>query len=174
MQSSITIKLVNPEEAPELLELSRTTFFDAFAHLNKASDIEAYALKAFTLPKIKEELNNPDSLFYFALSDGLIAGYLKINLNSAQTDLQNPNALEVERIYVLQTYQGRKIGNQLLSFAIETARQKNKQYIWLGVWEHNYKAIKFYQSNGFEVFDSHPFILGSDHQTDLLMKKILI
>jgi ribosomal protein S18 acetylase RimI-like enzyme len=173
MQPSIIIKEVTLNEAPILLEISRITFFTAFAPINKAEDMDAYASKSFTLSKIEEELNCPDSYFYFAMLDGEIAGYLKINYHSAQTDVKDPNALEVERIYVLQPFQGRQIGNQLLNFAIETGRQKSMQYVWLGVWEHNYKAIKFYQSNGFEVFASHPFVLGTDHQTDLLLKKEL-
>jgi ribosomal protein S18 acetylase RimI-like enzyme len=171
--SPVIIKEVAFNEAPELLELSRKTFFTAFAPTNKAEDMEAYASKAFTIAKIEEELSTPGSFFYFALLDGEIAGYLKINYQSAQTDLQDPNALEVERIYVLQAYQGRQIGNQLLNFATEMARKKSLHYVWLGVWEHNYKAIKFYQTNCFKVFAKHPFMLGTDLQTDLLLKKVL-
>jgi ribosomal protein S18 acetylase RimI-like enzyme len=160
-------------DAAILLELSRKTFYDAFAHLNNAADIDAYAVKAFTLQKFRQELSNPYSYFYFGIVDDNIAGYIKINLNIAQTELQDPNALEVERIYILQQYQGQQLGKQLLSFAINTAVNKTLKYVWLGVWEHNYKAISFYESQGFVMFGSHPFVLGNDKQTDLLMKKEL-
>jgi ribosomal protein S18 acetylase RimI-like enzyme len=164
---------VTYNDAAILLELSRKTFFEAFAHLNSAADMEAYAAKTFTLQKFQDELNNPDSFFYFAIVDDAIAGYLKINLNTAQTDLQDPTALEVERIYVLKEHQGKRIGNKLLDFAIDTAIDKKLTYIWLGVWEHNAGAIRLYESKGFKVFSSHPFVLGKDEQTDLLMRKEL-
>ncbi|MFA6087833.1 GNAT family N-acetyltransferase [Mucilaginibacter sp.] len=164
---------VTYNDAVVLLELSRKTFFDAFSHLNSAADMETYAVNAFTLQKFQNELNNPDSLFYFAMVDGNIAGYLKINLNTAQTELQDPNALEVERIYVLKEYQGQRIGNKLLDFAIDIAINKRLTYIWLGVWEHNAGAIRLYESKGFKAFSSHPFVLGNDEQTDLLMRKEL-
>ena len=82
-------------------------------------------------------------------------------------------ALEIERIYVLGEHHGKHIGKQLLHFAIDIAVDKQFNYIWLGVWEHNNKAIGFYERNGFAVFSSHEFLLGDDRQTDLLMKKLV-
>lgn len=173
MPYPIKIKRVTISDAATLLELSRKTFFDAFLYRNNPADMEAYASTAFTIPKFEQELNNPDSQFYFALISGEIAGYIKLNCNTAQTELQDPNALEVERIYVLQEYQGQQIGKQLIDFAVQTAIDKNLSYTWLGVWEHNTKAINFYKSKGFKQFGSHPFILGNDKQTDILMRKEL-
>jgi len=103
----------------------------------------------------------------------LNAGYIKINFNDAQTEYKDKNALEVERIYVSGEHHGKQIGKQLLDFAINTARSKQFAYVWLGVWEHNGKAIGFYKHHGFEPCGSHDFMLGDDKQTDLLMKKML-
>ncbi|WP_454802652.1 GNAT family N-acetyltransferase [Mucilaginibacter phyllosphaerae] len=173
MNNAVTIVRVSLNDANTLLELSRKTFFDAFLSTNNPADMEAYASTAFTLPKFQFELINPNSAFYFALVDNEIAGYIKLNYVDAQTELQDPDALEIERIYVLNDFQGQQIGKQLINLAIQTAVDKNLKYIWLGVWEHNTKAIKFYRSKGFEQFGSHPFMLGSDKQTDILMKKEL-
>jgi ribosomal protein S18 acetylase RimI-like enzyme len=172
MLHPIEIKQASTGDVATLLALSRKTFFDAFAHLNDAADMEAYASTAFTTRRLEDELRNPGSRFYFAVVDNAIAGYIKLNYNTAQTDLQDPNALEVERIYILQQYQGQQIGKHLLNFAIQTAINANLSYVWLGVWEHNIKAISFYKSKGFEQFGSHPFMLGNDKQTDILLKKI--
>ena len=171
--SSISIQKVTAGDAPELLELSIKTFFDAFAHLNNPDDMEAYASKAFTLPKLEQEINNPDAAFYFALCDNQVAGYIKLNRNAAQTEFGDTNAMEVERIYVLSTYQGKQIGHRLLQFAMEAAVTAKLSYIWLGVWEHNAGAIRFYEGNGFRRFSSHTFMLGGDRQTDILMKRSL-
>lgn len=173
MTEKVEIKQVTLSDVDTLLNLSRQTFFDAFAHLNNAADMESYAANAFTRTKFEQELQNPDSRFYFAVIDDTVAGYLKLNHNTAQTELQDPNALEVERIYILQQYQGQQIGKHLINFAIDTAVSQKLSYVWLGVWEHNNKAISFYKSKGFEQFGSHPFMLGEDEQTDILMRKIL-
>ncbi|TSD66631.1 GNAT family N-acetyltransferase [Inquilinus sp. KBS0705] len=173
MTALTQIQPINPADAPQLLTLSRDTFFDAFAHLNNPDDMEAYASKAFTLPKLQQELNNPDSYFYYALYDNEVAGYLKLNRNAAQTEFGDTDALEVERIYVLNKFQGKQIGGHLLNFAIQTAINAGLKQIWLGVWENNAGAIRFYQKNGFEQFSSHSFMLGNDKQTDILMKRPL-
>ncbi|MBB5394533.1 GNAT family N-acetyltransferase [Mucilaginibacter sp. AK015] len=171
MPVAVEIKRVTIDDIEALLTLSRKTFFDAFLHRNNPADMEAYASTAFTVTRFQEELINPHSEFYFAIADNALAGYIKLNFNAAQTDLQDNNALEVERIYILQQYQGRQIGKHLLDFAAEKAINNGLSYIWLGVWEHNAKAISFYHNNGFTQFGSHPFRLGNDEQTDILMKK---
>lgn len=133
--------------------------------------MEAYAAATYTPQKMSAELSNPNSEFYFAMVDGQPAGYIKLNTGDAQNELKHSNSLEVERIYVLEEYHGKRIGGDLLNFAIDTAKARQMDFIWLGVWEHNHKAIGFYQHNGFEVFSSHDFMLGDDRQTDLMMKK---
>jgi ribosomal protein S18 acetylase RimI-like enzyme len=95
---------------------------------------------------------------------------LKINRGEAQTEKKEDNSLEIERIYVLEKFQGRRVGQMLFQKAVEIAKLNQKDYIWLGVWEKNEKAIQFYLKNGFEVFDKHIFKLGVDLQTDLLMR----
>jgi ribosomal protein S18 acetylase RimI-like enzyme len=170
----IEIIKVQSSDLTTLINISKQTFYDAFLHLNDPADIEAYASSAFKSDKLLAELTNPFSAFYFAMLDGLAVGYIKLNYSSAQTEFQHENAIEVERIYVLADQQGKKIGNQLLDFAIDIANKANLQYIWLGVWDKNVNAIRFYERNGFKIFDSHPFTLGTDLQTDLLMKRELL
>jgi ribosomal protein S18 acetylase RimI-like enzyme len=168
---TVIIQKLTSADADTLLILSKETFFHFFAHLNKPEDMEAYSSLAFTPHKIKSELSNPDSHFFFAMLNGEIAGYLKINYGPAQSEFQDPAAVEIERIYVLAEHHGKKIGHQFIEFTFQEAAAKNLQYVWLGVWEHNQKALAFYQKQGFEIFSSHEFVLGSDRQTDLLMKK---
>lgn len=170
---TVIIQKLTLADADVLLALSKKTFFDFFAHLNKPEDMEAYASVAFTPQKIQAELSNPNSHFFFAMLNGEIAGYLKLNYGAAQTEFQDSDAVEIERIYVLVQHHGKKIGHQFIDFTLKEAAGKNLQCVWLGVWEHNHKALTFYKKHGFEVFSSHEFILGSDRQTDLLMKKIL-
>jgi len=170
----LIIQKVHPSEVEELLSLSRKTFYDAFEHLNNKDDFEAYTAVAFTSQKLLSELENQHSQFYFVIINDEKVGYVKLNYSSAQTELQDENAIEVERIYVLASQQGKKIGNQLLDFAIDKAKDEGKHFIWLGVWEHNQAAQRFYERNGFKAFGSHKFWVGKDEQTDILMRKELV
>jgi diamine N-acetyltransferase len=169
----LIIREVKNTEADALLHIGRKTFLDAFAHLNTPEDIKIYSDSFLTIGRITAELNNPDSVFYFVEDDDIIMGYLKLNYASAQTEVVNDEGIEIERIYVLSGYQGRQIGQQLLDHAIAIAQSKALKYIWLGVWENNTNAIRFYQRNGFEAFGSHYFMLGNDKQTDILMRRPL-
>jgi ribosomal protein S18 acetylase RimI-like enzyme len=173
MLTPIEIQLVRPSESDELLALSRKTFYDAFEHVNNPDDFEAYTSVAFRPENILAQINDAHSFFYFALIDGQKVGYIKLNYSSAQTEFKDEDAVEIERIYVLATQQGKKIGNQFLDFAIDKAKSEGKRYIWLGVWEHNLAAQRFYERNGFEQFSTHEFWVGNDKQIDLLMKKEL-
>lgn len=158
------------EDAAILCELSRTTFFESFAADNTAENMQRYMDAAFTPEKMRQELNDTGSRFYFAYCDHSIAGYIKINTGAAQTELKTADSLEVERIYVLRHFQSKGIGQALLDKAIALAKKESKKNIWLGVWEKNVHAIRFYTRNGFIRFGDHPFIVGTDVQTDILMK----
>lgn len=150
------------------------TFTEAFAHDNTSSDFKHYLQKNMSQEVLLEELSNPNSFFYAIPSQNGFCAYLKLNIGSAQTEqnleLEHSQALEIERIYVLNEYIGKGLGKQLFQFALAKAKELSKPCIWLGVWEKNTKAIDFYQRQGLEIFDSHTFLLGYDEQRDLLMK----
>lgn len=173
MHLSITIKQVTAADIDTLLSISRETFYTAFLHLNNADDMDAYAEKSFTRQQLNTEFNMPGSTFYFALADDKVAGFLKLNTGTAQNEFKDNDSLEVERLYVLASYQGMQIGKQLLDFALTQALNNKHEFIWLGVWEHNRNAIRLYERMGFSLCGSHDFMLGNDRQTDLLMKNLL-
>jgi ribosomal protein S18 acetylase RimI-like enzyme len=113
------------------------------------------------------------SNFYFLYADGELSGYIKLNEHKAQTDIYDPQSLEIERIYVQQESQGIGLGSALLRKAINIAETREKSYIWLGVWERNHKAIQFYKKNGFYEIGKHSFFMGEEEQTDYIMRKDL-
>ncbi|HRG53619.1 MAG TPA: GNAT family N-acetyltransferase [Bacteroidia bacterium] len=166
----ITIRQATSSDLETLQLLSRQTFFEAFSSENTPEDMQSYLDKSFNDQQLTQELKNPDSAFYFAMSDQKEIGYLKVNEGAAQTELKNLQALEIERIYVKKEFQDKKVGQLLFEKALELAKLQGAPYIWLGVWEKNLKAIRFYKRNGFVEFDKHIFKVGTDEQTDLLMK----
>ena len=117
-----------------------------------------------------EELNNPHSIFFLAYIENELAAYLKLNLGEAQTERDNSDSLEIERIYVLNQFKEIGIGKKLMEKAIAIAQQNHLKYIWLGVWEKNTEAIAFYRKHGFKEFGNHLFMLGKDAQVDVLMR----
>lgn len=170
---NIEIIKVDSNHLVELQKIGKQTFYETFAVYNSPENMAHYLETSFSIDKLHEEVTNSDTVFYFAKYDNEIIAYLKLNIGRSQTELQDHQAMEIERIYVLEAFQGKQVGQLLYEKAISIARTKALHYIWLGVWEENKKAIQFYQKNGFEVFDKHIFILGDDEQTDLMMKLIL-
>jgi len=172
-QPDIIIREVKAEELPELRTLSLQTFIETFAKDNSVENMQAYLDEAFAPGKLEKEFRHPETAFYFALSGDLPVGYLKLQWGKAQSERMKGQSLEIERIYVLMSQYGKQAGPTLLEKAIAVAAEKGSEYIWLGVWEANARAIRFYEKNGFEVFSKHNFRLGQETQTDLLMKRML-
>jgi len=168
---SFEITKASEEDLIPLLEMARGAFLEAFTANNKIENLIAYLNKAFSESQFRKEISNPASTFFLAKDNQEIIGYTKVNLVPAQTDIQDPESVEIARLYVLEDYLGCGLGKSLLDTAVDFAQQNVKQYIWLGVWEHNPRAIRFYEKNGFEKFSSHPFPFGDEIQTDWLMRK---
>ena len=164
------IRKINIDDLEALKNLSIQTFMETFEEVNTEEDMQKYLDENLSIEKLKTELENVNSEFYFAENNDEILGYLKLNFKDAQTEKVEENHFEIERIYVLKAFLGQKIGQILFDKAIEIGREKNLEYVWLGVWEENHRAIRFYGKNGFEIFGKHDFVLGEDVQTDLLMK----
>jgi diamine N-acetyltransferase len=167
---NIYIKKVTLNNIDQLQKIGRQTFFETFSEENSEEDMRKYLEEGFAIEKLTLEINDKNSEFYFAILDNKEIGYLKLNLGLSQTELKDDKGLEIERIYVLKEFQGNKVGQLLYDKAIAIARERKAEYIWLGVWEENHKAINFYRKNGFVEFDKHIFMLGNDKQTDLMMK----
>lgn len=167
---NIVIKRVSSEDISQLQQIGRTTFYETFSAENSEENMTRYLEESFSTERLNNELNNKDSEFYFALLDNKIIGYLKLNSGESQTELKDNKALEIERIYVLKEFHGKKVGQALYEKAISIAKQKNAVYVWLGVWEENPRAISFYKKNGFVEFGRHKFVLGGDVQTDIMMR----
>jgi diamine N-acetyltransferase len=167
---NIEIKKVDPSEIAELRDISVRTFYETFSEQNSASDMQKYLDNNLSLKHLSDELADENSEFYFAIYENEIIGYLKVNLGGAQTELKEESSLEIERIYVLKEFHGKAVGQLLYERAFKIANQREVDYVWLGVWEKNPRAIAFYKKNGFEEFDKHIFRLGEDDQTDIMMR----
>jgi diamine N-acetyltransferase len=167
---NIEIRRIAIEDIEELQKIGRQTFEETFAASNSAENMNTYLEEGFSNEKLTAELQNENSELYFAELDGRVIGYLKLNFGPSQTELKDDKAIEIERIYVVKEFHGKKVGQVLYEKAIQVAIDKGADYVWLGVWEKNERALTFYKKNGFVEFDKHLFRLGNDEQTDIMMK----
>ena len=166
----IEITRATLNELDQLQKIGRQTFYETFSPFNTEENMNQYLEEAFSKEKLTDELSDKNAEFYFATLDSKVIGYLKLNFGQSQTELKDDKALEIERIYVLKEFHGKKVGQLLYDKAIEVAKLTKADYVWLGVWEENPRAINFYKKNGFVEFDKHIFRLGDDDQTDIMMR----
>jgi len=164
------IRKANTQDIGKLKEIGRLTFFETFSSDNSEENMNEYLKNGFSTEKLNNELSDPNAEFYFCELKGEVIGYLKVNSGQSQTELKDNKAFEIERIYVLKEFHGKKAGQLLYDKALELAKSRRAGYVWLGVWEENPRAIRFYEKNGFVAFDKHIFKLGEDEQTDIMMK----
>ena len=169
----IEIKEFEADQLELLTQLSRQTFTETFAEHTSPEDLKLFLSDHLTYDLLASETSNPNSKFYFMTVDGKVAGYMKLNIDDAQCEMREKEGLEVERIYILKEFLGRRLGQFLIEKAFSKGREWGKTYVWLGVWEHNMRALAFYRKNGFEVFDQHAFPVGNDPQIDLMMRRPL-
>lgn len=168
--TNIEIRKVTLNDIDLLQKIGRKTFQDTFSESNSEENMKSYLEEGFSNEKLTAELNDVNSEFYFATADNEVIAYLKLNFGDSQTELKDNKSLEIERIYVSKEFHGKSVGQLLYDKAIQIAKEKNSEYVWLGVWEENIRAISFYKKNGFVEFDKHIFKLGDDEQTDIMMK----
>jgi len=168
--NSISIHKINISNIDELQKISRDTFLETFAHSTSEENMRHYLENNFSKEQLAKEIEQEYSEFYFAKLEDAVIGYLKINYSGAQTELNDQKSLEVERIYIVREYYRKGVGQLLLNFALQIAKQQKLDYVWLGVWEENHRAIQFYLKNGFITFDKHVFMLGEEAQNDFMMK----
>ena len=167
------IKKCSLDDILDLQKIYRQTFFETFSEQNSEENMRIFLDKAYSEEKLKSEIEDKESETFIAVENQKILGVLKINTGNAETESGLENSLEIQRIYILKESKGLGIGTVLMNLAEKKARELGVSFIWLGVWEKNFPAQKFYTDKGFRKFSEHAFVLGDDVQTDFLMKKEL-
>ena len=153
--------------------LSRQAFYDTFAEFNTEEDMELFMRDSFGIEKLAGEVGAPGNTFLSAFMENELVGYAKLTLSETPSLLGEAPSIEISRIYAAQKTIGLGVGKALMEACVRIAKEQDRKVIWLGVWEHNERAIGFYKKFGFEKFGEHDFVLGKDVQTDWLMKKML-
>jgi len=165
----IQIFTADNSHAGLLSELGKETFYEWFTEGNNPDDVREYAEQAFSLEQINNELEEPGTVFMLAQEDDQVAGYMKLRMSN-EVSFPGKRCLELHRLYITRDFIRKKVGSIFMEQAIAYTKNHGFDVLWLGVWEKNERALAFYKKWGFEQFSAHTFMLGTDAQTDLMMK----
>lgn len=170
---NLSIRYATKIDAAMIADISRQTFYETFAADNTKEDMDKFLNEQFTKGKLMLEVGARENTFLLAYAEDNVAGYVKLREGKVLGRLDAKSSIEVARIYVMKDFIGRGVGAMLMNACIEIAKEQKKKTMWLGVWEKNERAIRFYTRYGFEKFGECDFLLGNDIQRDWLMKKNL-
>jgi len=154
------IRKAEPDDAVIVSALASATFYEAYVDSDDPRDLAEYVTSNFPLEKCLEEIEDPLNTFLFAAVGGKIVGYAKVRRSSPPDPLSETNAAEVHRLYLFKRFTGRGIGRKLLEACIDLAAEEGFDGIWLGVWDENRQAKRFYEKAGFQKVGEMDFLYG--------------
>lgn len=174
-ETNLKIRRGTAEDAKTLAPLAVQIFNDTFAAnpLNKPEDMRVYIAEFMSVAAFERELADEDSIFFIAEITNQMIGYAKLKENSIEDCVSDKNPIELCRLYVAHEFHGKGIAEKLMNECFAEAKRKKFQIMWLGVWEFNFRAQKFYEKHGFSKVGKHIFQLGTDAQTDFVMERRL-
>jgi ribosomal protein S18 acetylase RimI-like enzyme len=161
------------EDAAALSALAERTFRDTFAADNSADDMDAYCASAFGVDIQSRELSDPAAMTLVVEEDGHLVGYAQLVRRPPPLAVPARRPMELKRFYVHKAFHGSSMAPALMSAAEERARAFGADVVWLGVWERNPRAIRFYQKSGFQEIGAQTFAVGADLQRDLVMSRAI-
>lgn len=160
-------------DLPALQKLAVKVYRETFAPYNSPQNMEHYLANSLSMLQFEKEFEELESAFYVAKDGNTMAGYARLRKSDEVINQLGDNTIEMQRLYVDIPYQSQQVGAMLMKACLNHAASSGVEWIWLGVWEKNFKAQQFYTKWGFEKFSEHIFYMGDDPQTDWLMKKRL-
>lgn len=170
----VTIRSARLEDIPAMREVAIESYIEKFAAHNTPENMEAFLQEAYNLGQLIKEFQEEGSILMLAFYEERVVGFVRLRKNSEVDHHLGTNHIELQRLYIHPKFQNMKIGKKLMEFAMEYANQGKFDWIWLGVWERNFEAQRFYAKWGFEKFSEHVFQMGDDPQIDWLLKKRLL
>jgi diamine N-acetyltransferase len=156
-------------EAESLATLAHQIFLDTFLPVNNAVDVMDYADRFLNPQIFEKELVDPLYFTFGVFLESQLIGYMQMLINRQET--YEGIELELKRFYLLKDHHGKGFADQMMAVCEAQARELNYKSFWLGVWENNFKAQKFYQKHGFKKIASHPFVMGQETQIDFIFAK---
>lgn len=170
----LTIEPATAADAGALSAFAARVFQETFAPDNDPNDMQIFLRLAFTPEKQAAELADPSVVYLIATVGGTMAAYALVRIDSTNPSVRGARPVEIQRFYVDHAWHGCGIASQLMAACVQQAQVRGGETLWLGVWERNARAIRFYEKHGFTEVGSHAFLLGTDLQTDRVMMRSVV
>ena len=167
----IEIRQALESDSETLTNLGRSTFIETFAKDNTKEDMDLYLAATFGVSKQLSEIRDPNRRIDIAWIENRAVGFLHLLKGEPDPVVKGPQPIELLLLYVDSKWHGKGIGPALMEHALLLAKEEKCQTLWLGVWEHNIRAQKFYLKYGFQTVGTHLFRVGTDDQLDLIMSR---
>lgn len=171
------IRRADIQDAKLLSEIGIKTFDDTFGGTCTKEDMNFVLQQFFNLAQCEIDLRDENDNFFFWEEDGIAKGYIRINAIHPYPfdELKSYRCIELVRLYVLKAYHGTHVASNLMQFAIDFAKDRKYEKLYLSVWEYNFRARGFYEKFGFvNTGIENDFPLGSTPQTDYWFVKDLV
>lgn len=160
-----------PADAAALDRIFDTVFCDTFAHLYRSEDLAAF-LSSFGIADWEKQLRNPAFAVRIAEAGGDPVGYVKIGPMKLPVD-PNGSSMLLDQFYVVKEQHGTGIARELMDWAIDEARRRGAEALYLTVFIDNLRARRFYDRYGFEDVGRYAFMVGEQADEDIIMRKAL-
>jgi len=164
-----TIRRAEPADAAALATLAERIFRDTFASTNDPADVELHCARNFGLAVQLREITDPNLVTIVSEHGDDLIGFAQVRIASRIECVLAKHPTELCRFYVSQRWHGLGVAHELMNAVLATVSDLASDRLWLGVWERNDRALRFYQKFGFAVVGDHAFVLGHDTQRDLVM-----
>jgi ribosomal protein S18 acetylase RimI-like enzyme len=166
-----TYRDATPADAATLDGIFDSSFCDTFAHLYRPADLDAF-LSSFGVADWEAQLCNRAYAFRLAEVDGEAVGYVKLGPMKLPIETVRP-AILLDQIYILTGYHGVGIAHGLMDWAIDEARRRGGEELYLTVYIENHRARRFYDRYGFDDVGRYEFKVGNHVDEDVIMRKSL-
>lgn len=163
------IRRATRTDAGALAELAERTFRDAFAAQNTVENMALHCAAKFGAEIQAREIRDPELATLLSEHGGELVGFVQLSWGEAPPEVGGARPAEIQRLYVDSRWHGRGVAQELMAEVLSLARRGASDRVWLGVWEHNPRAIAFYEKCGFTRVGDHRFRLGTDPQRDVVM-----
>jgi ribosomal protein S18 acetylase RimI-like enzyme len=167
------IRQATERDAASLADLAERTFRDTFAHANRAEDLDLHCRTGFGESIQAAEIRAADRVTLVCEDRDRLIAFGQLRWTSAPACVIGTRAAEIQRLYVDAPWHGKGVAHALMDALLGAAVAGGADVAWLGVWEHNPRAIAFYEKSGFSAVGDHVFVVGNDPQRDLVLVKKL-
>jgi diamine N-acetyltransferase len=148
-EREITIRKAGIDDLRLISVLATTSFYEAYFEQDDPHDLANYITESFSHERLSEELQSAETTFLIAFRRGRAVGYAKLRDGEPNESIENKNAVELQRIYLIERAWGTGVGEVLLKRCLKEVRSMGKEVLWLGVWEENKRGLSFYAKHGF-------------------------